>query len=475
MVTVYQWTADLQKPITQTRLTGLFAQEDALAHRFEISILDGGQPAALTGNEGVTAYFTRHADQTTVLLLGKITADRRAAVTLSDACYAREGAFSLIIKVSSGNVRHAVFYATGYVTRDRTGVVIDENDVIPSIDELLAQIASMEAAVDAANEAAQDARQETQQVASIRGQAQTALENAQSATAAASGWARATASINALAPTDNPTVSVSTQEDGAKHIAFSVPRGQTGVTPALSIGTVTTGDPGTQASASITGTPEAPTLNMTIPRGATGSIENLPFSGQEPAALGEASPGTAETVAKSDHVHPMPTAADVGALALSATAADSERLGGKAPEYYVQPYNLLDNSDFTNPVNQRGADSYGASWAYAIDRWIVAPANPGSTIGLAITAGGVTVTSSSGDVYLIQRVPIGQIADGAPYTLAYKKADGAVAVQILSSFESVGGTSRQIVFTVPAGTTVVWAALYKGEYTADTLTTYVPN
>lgn len=169
------------------------------------------------------------------------------------------------------------------------------------------------------------------------------------------------------------------------------------------------------------------------------------------------------------------TAAGVGALPQDGTAADSDKLGGKAPAYYVQPYNLLDNSDFTNPVNQRGADSYGASWAYAIDRWIVAPANPGSTIGLAITAGGVTVTSSSGDVYLIQRVPIGQIADGAPYTLAYKKADGAVAVQILSSFESVGGTSRQIVFTVPAGTTVVWAALYKGEYTADTLPPYVPK
>lgn len=31
--------------------------------------------------------------------------------------------------------------------------------------------------------------------------------------------------------------------------------------------------------------------------------------------------------------------------------------------------NLLDNSDFTNPVNQRGAGSYGGAGIYSIDRW----------------------------------------------------------------------------------------------------------
>ena len=36
------------------------------------------------------------------------------------------------------------------------------------------------------------------------------------------------------------------------------------------------------------------------------------------------------------------------------SVANSGLLGGKAPEYYVQSRNLLDNSDFTNPVNQRG-------------------------------------------------------------------------------------------------------------------------
>lgn len=47
--------------------------------------------------------------------------------------------------------------------------------------------------------------------------------------------------------------------------------GPTGETPTISIGTVTTGDPGTQAAASITGTAPNYILNLTIPQGPTGS------------------------------------------------------------------------------------------------------------------------------------------------------------------------------------------------------------
>lgn len=47
--------------------------------------------------------------------------------------------------------------------------------------------------------------------------------------------------------------------------------GEDGETPTLRIGTVTTGQPGTQASASITGTPPDYVLNLTIPQGPTGS------------------------------------------------------------------------------------------------------------------------------------------------------------------------------------------------------------
>ena len=48
------------------------------------------------------------------------------------------------------------------------------------------------------------------------------------------------------------------------------PTGPTGATPTLTIGTVTTGDPGTSASATITGTAPDFVLNLTIPQGPTG-------------------------------------------------------------------------------------------------------------------------------------------------------------------------------------------------------------
>lgn len=49
------------------------------------------------------------------------------------------------------------------------------------------------------------------------------------------------------------------------------PAGQTGATPNIQIGTVQTLDPGQQATASMSGTPENPLLNLGIPKGQPGS------------------------------------------------------------------------------------------------------------------------------------------------------------------------------------------------------------
>lgn len=50
-------------------------------------------------------------------------------------------------------------------------------------------------------------------------------------------------------------------------------KGDTGATPNIQIGTVQTLEPGQQATASMTGTPENPLLNLGIPKGATGGGE----------------------------------------------------------------------------------------------------------------------------------------------------------------------------------------------------------
>lgn len=52
---------------------------------------------------------------------------------------------------------------------------------------------------------------------------------------------------------------------------LTLPRGDTGPTPNLTIGSVTTGAAGSEAEAAFTGTPEDPVLNLTIPQGDTGA------------------------------------------------------------------------------------------------------------------------------------------------------------------------------------------------------------
>ena len=71
------------------------------------------------------------------------------------------------------------------------------------------------------------------------------------------------------------------------------PQGETGATPQLTIGTVTTLDPGEDATVTITGTAEAPVLNFGIPKGEQGDGST---SGSDLPATTAADSGKAPTV-----------------------------------------------------------------------------------------------------------------------------------------------------------------------------------
>lgn len=191
------------------------------------------------------------------------------------------------------------------------------------------------------------------------------------------------------------------------------------------------------------------------------------------------------------------TAADVKALAADGTAADSSLLGGKAPEYYIQPRNLLDNSDFMNPVNQRGQTSYSTT-GYAIDRWLIA----GGSGSIAVDADGVTFSGSGATCYPQQRVQTTAAMVGRRYTAAVCLKDGTVHVfgdGILSTRTPAVNTPIGQTKTLQSGVMLAlyirtdgcmmlqphipdgaelglkWAALYEGSYTEDTLPPYVPK
>lgn len=140
-------------------------------------------------------------------------------------------------------------------------------------------------------------------------------------------------------------------------------------------------------------------------------------------------------------------------------AADAQSLGGKAPAYYLQPRNLLDNSNFRSPVNQRGASSYTTTGAYGIDRWFQRTSS-----SVTVNSGSITVTGK-----MKQRL-LSAAQDGT-YTLAAGNADGSVTILTTHGWDNDAGCYY---VELPAGE-YVWAALYEGAYTADTLPPYIPK
>lgn len=142
--------------------------------------------------------------------------------------------------------------------------------------------------------------------------------------------------------------------------------------------------------------------------------------------------------------------------------------------------NLLDNSYFRNPVNQRGMAAYDGS-GYTIDRWRFWEES-----GKLIVADGY-ISFSGGALY--QHIGC-KIDTTKVYTAAYEDTDGNVYV--LSGkfpdapYEDSGRMNLYLneesapifrVYQKPDGvaTEIVWVALYEGSYTEKTLPNYRPK
>ena len=150
--TLIEATAELNRGVQKTQLQGVFATEDSLAHRVDVHVMRDGKPEPLTG-ASVTGFFIRDRDRSSVMIPGSAAGDV-ASVVLPEACYAQIGQFALVVKVAKGDTRSTVFYGEGSVVRSRTDVIVDPEDVIPSIDELIAQIDAMREATKDAQAAA---------------------------------------------------------------------------------------------------------------------------------------------------------------------------------------------------------------------------------------------------------------------------------------------------------------------------------
>lgn len=121
---------------------------DSSGNRYGVRVFRNGSPVNLTGVT-VLGYFIR-PDETTIIIQGA-TNGNEAYVVLANACYAKEGNFSLAIKLSGGGVTGTMRIVDGTVINTTTDAVYDPGGVVPDINELMAVI---ERAEDAADEIA---------------------------------------------------------------------------------------------------------------------------------------------------------------------------------------------------------------------------------------------------------------------------------------------------------------------------------
>ncbi len=377
------YTADLALPLKKSRLHPAFLTGDELSHRFQVDICRAGEPVQLN-DAAVTGYFIR-PDGATVSIPG-LAEDSCVTLTLPAACYRLPGRFSLVIRLMQNDVKAAVFWAEGAMTLSATDTLVDDG-VIPSLDDLLAQIDAMEKATAAATEAADTVMQKLNS-GELHGKGLTIL-----------GY------YDTL---DMLTAAVS----------------QPAVGDAYAIGL------------------QAP-YDIYIWNGTQNQwVNNGPLQGVPGATGPQGAPG---------------------------------RDGASARR------NLLDNSDFRNPVNQRGATSYtgsGVSKTYTIDRWATWQ---NVSDGIQITADGITIADG---VELVQYTASECFKAGKTYTFAAMQSNGELSVLTVnygSAAESdnitvswEGAYEVGFSFYLKSGT-YEWAALYEGEYTADTLPEYIPK
>lgn len=127
---------------------------DNLAHTWEVQVKRNGIPVDMIGGN-VVGYFQRK-DGNTVMVNGTIE-DSICKVTMAQECYAISGAMKAVMRYTEASTHTVItlaYHAFTVQGRIDDGGIIDPGEVIPSIDDLLAEIEAMEEATAAAEAAA---------------------------------------------------------------------------------------------------------------------------------------------------------------------------------------------------------------------------------------------------------------------------------------------------------------------------------
>lgn len=115
---------DLTRPLIMETLSQIFSTGDNSGDKFNVALFNGAEPVDLTG-ASATGYFIKIPkgksvkEGTTINILGTVS-QNVATVTLPSSCYTEPCRFVLTIKVTLGEVHHAIFMAEGAISRTET-------------------------------------------------------------------------------------------------------------------------------------------------------------------------------------------------------------------------------------------------------------------------------------------------------------------------------------------------------------------
>lgn len=129
--------SDLQKMIVPRALPGNAFCMDSGANLIGVSVMDGGEPATLSGT--VAGKVVR-SDGTTVPVTGGTLSGNKASIILPQRAYEVPGPIAIAVTLTSGSTVTTIGAVTGYVVRSQTDSIIDPGTILPTIDTLINQI-----------------------------------------------------------------------------------------------------------------------------------------------------------------------------------------------------------------------------------------------------------------------------------------------------------------------------------------------
>ena len=132
---------DLTQPVQVHHLPGNVFSQDNQGNIIGVEVFEDGVPATLSGT--VSANIVR-SDGGTVAATGTLSGNK-LSVALPAAAYAVPGIISIVLKLTTGAIVASMLAVVAVVYASSTDATVDPGTIIPSIQDLIAQI---QAAVD---------------------------------------------------------------------------------------------------------------------------------------------------------------------------------------------------------------------------------------------------------------------------------------------------------------------------------------